>query len=73
MLAQASSGWLWLAWIDLALPWSGLDYWPQLAQADQDWACQGKLTLAHPDPDLSGRDLVLVLSGSGSGMVRPQM
>ena len=55
VLAQASPGWLWLrlpgsgwpwARMSLALPWSDLDYWPYLAQADQDWTCQGKIALA---------------------------
>ena len=76
LLAQASPGWLWpglpesgwhWARMNLALPWS--DLLSQLAQVEQDWACQGKLALAQPDPDLSGRDLVLALSGSGPGMV----
>ena len=40
--------------MSLALPWLDLDHWPHLAQADQDWACQGKsflpsLTLTWPD------------------------
>ena len=82
VLVQASPGWLWLglsgsgwpwAWMNLTLPRSGLDHWLQLTQADQDWACQGKLAFAQPDPDLAGRDLVLALSGSGHSMVEPRM
>ena len=59
--------------MNLALARSGLDHCLQLAQADQDWACQGKLALAQPNPDLAGRDLVLAMSGSGPGMVGPRM
>ena len=59
--------------MNLALPWSGLDHWPRLAQAEQDWACEGKLVLAQPDPDLAGRDLDLALSWSGPDMVGPRM
>ena len=51
--------------MSLALPWSDLDHVSQLAQADQDWACQGKLALAQPGPDLAGRGLDLALSSSG--------
>ena len=57
--------------MSLALPWSDLDHWPHLAQADQDWAgLPGKArSCFQPDPDLAGRYLVLALSGSGPGMV----
>ena len=51
--------------MNLALLWSDLAHWPQLAQADQDWACKGRLAFTQPDPDLAGRDLVLALFGSG--------
>ena len=61
--------------MNLALPWSGLDYWSQMAQADHDWACQcqGKLAVSHTDLDLAGRDLVLALSVFGPDMVGPRM
>ena len=63
VLADASPGWLRLGfpgsggpwvWVSLALPWSDLDHWHQLAQTNQDWACQGKLAHAQPDPGLAG-------------------
>ena len=40
--------------MSLALPWSYLDHWQQLAQTDQDWVCQRKLAHAQPDPCLAG-------------------
>ena len=59
--------------MNLALPSSGLDHWPQLTQADQDWVRQDKLALAPPNSDLAERELVLALSGSGPGMVGPRI